>query len=213
MESFNTEETELKVVFQGNTAVGKTSIIERYVKGNFADNTQSTCGAMFFSKVLYYNKDRVKLQLWDTAGQEKFKAITPLYYRDAQGILVVVDANAPIEKFLDQYKDWQNEIKGKADASDYVVCLIANKSDQLSEQQFKIVEDAIKEFAASVKCSYILTSAKSGKNIEGAFGQIVEDWMKKTNLQNFKSQTQDKKKSKLLTSNTVEEPSQSKCAC
>ena len=196
MTDFNTEETELKVVFQGNTSVGKTSIIERYVNGFFGENVQSTCGAMFFSKALYVNNERYKLQLWDTAGQEKFKAITPLYYRDAQGIMICCDITQPVETIIDTLKDWVHEVKENANEKDYVICLVGNKSDQVSDAQLTLIGDTMKKYAASIKCSYLITSAKAGNNIEESFEQIVKDWSGTKNVEEHKSKINDVNKSK-----------------
>ena len=78
-------------MFIGDSSVGKTAIIGRYITGWFEQMTAPTIGSMFFTKNLNVNKKEFELQIWDTAGQERFQSIAPLYYRDAHGVLIVFD--------------------------------------------------------------------------------------------------------------------------
>lgn len=81
----------IKFIFVGDTAVGKTSILSRFLTGSFDYNHEITIGVEFGSKVLTVNKQRIKLQVWDTAGQEEFRSITRSYYRSSAAALVVFD--------------------------------------------------------------------------------------------------------------------------
>lgn len=85
----------LKIVFLGDSGVGKTTILGRYIHRNFEQFTQPTVGTMFFCKKLVKGDKTYELQIWDTAGQEKFRSITPIYFRDAHGVILVCDVTNP----------------------------------------------------------------------------------------------------------------------
>ena len=85
-----------KTVLIGDKSVGKTSIAKRYIENTFNDHTEATIGAAFFSKMVSVSLEDepsvlVKLQIWDTAGEEKFRSLTPMYYKDAAGIIMIYD--------------------------------------------------------------------------------------------------------------------------
>lgn len=83
----------IKFILVGDTAVGKTSILNRFLTGSFDYNHEMTIGVEFGSKILTVNKQRIKLQVWDTAGQEEFRSITRSYYRSSAAALVVYDVS------------------------------------------------------------------------------------------------------------------------
>lgn len=84
----------LKVVLVGDTKVGKSCILSRFVQGTFDRDIPATIGAAFFTKVLTTSSGNVRLQLWDTAGQEKFRSLTPMYYRSAAVAVLVYDVTS-----------------------------------------------------------------------------------------------------------------------
>ena len=109
------EEKKCKLVFIGDSGVGKTSIINRFVKGKFENNIASTNGATFANKKIIYNDKNICLQfdIWDTAGQEQFKSLTKFFYKDA-GIAVLVYDITRIESFNSLKNFWMKQLKNNS---------------------------------------------------------------------------------------------------
>ena len=99
-----------KIVVVGDSAVGKTSIVARYINDTFYPNNESTIGAAFFSKVIE-SRDGIKdkIEIWDTAGQERYRSLVPMYYREAAGALIVYDVT--IKGSLQNAQDWVKDIR------------------------------------------------------------------------------------------------------
>jgi Ras-related protein Rab-6A len=120
------EVAKFKIIFLGDQGVGKSSILNRFAQDKFEQNYQATIGLDFHSKNVTINNTSVRLLLYDTAGQEKFKSLIPMYIRDANIIIVVYDITSK-----DSYihtGHWLNEVKDlKRD--DAIFCLIGNKVD------------------------------------------------------------------------------------
>jgi small GTP-binding protein len=94
------DELMLKIVVIGNTATGKTNITTRYIKNEFNEGSKATIGVEFFSKTMSVHSRNIKITLWDTAGQEKYKALSKVYYKGASGILIVYSIN-DTQSYLD----------------------------------------------------------------------------------------------------------------
>ena len=164
-----------KLILIGNSCVGKSSIIQRYIQKTFNDEYTCTIGVDFFMKTLDINDNLIKLQLWDTAGTEKFKSITTGYYRGANAAFVVFDLTSRIS--FDSVSDWiQNYYNYSNPNSEKNVVLIGNKSD-LKENR-EISDEEINKFAINNNIKYFETSAKNGNNIEECFYYIAEKLMK-----------------------------------
>eukprot|EP01084_Bolivina_argentea_P276521 471837_1 len=162
-----------KLVFIGDEAVGKTSIITRYVNGEFDDNYEATIGVDFLTKTTFKNNDsRVKLQLWDTAGQERFRSLIPSYIRNTHCVCLVFDITS--KKSFDNIDFWYHKMAEYcANTSKIQVVLVANKADLHSQRQVSF--EQAKEKAEQLKINYILEmSAKSGFNVEELFHRIVD---------------------------------------
>lgn len=123
---------EIKIVFVGNSGVGKTSIINRYINDTFREKEQMTCGVMYFSRTVETRGVAYKLNIWDTAGQERFKAVTGIYFKDAQGVIIVGDLSDD-NNYMDSIKKWYEEIKEKGD-KDCVMVMVGNKSDMIEDE-------------------------------------------------------------------------------
>ena len=164
-----------KLILIGNSCVGKSSIIQRYIQKTFNDEYTCTIGVDFFMKTLDINDNLIKLQLWDTAGTEKFKSITTGYYRGANAAFVVFDLTSRIS--FDSVSDWiQNYYNYSNPNSEKNVVLIGNKSD-LKENR-EISDEEIYKFSINNNIKYFETSAKNGNNIEECFYYIAEKLMK-----------------------------------
>lgn len=156
-----------KVVLVGTTHTGKTSIVQRYVNGQFMINSVSSMQAAFFQKSMTINSKEQPLEIWDTAGQERFRSLTPMYYRDARVAIVVfdiTDANS-----FSKAKQWINELKTTRGDTISLI-LVGNKSD-LDFIRVVQMQEA-RQYAALLDIPYYETSAKTGINIEDLFMQV-----------------------------------------
>ena len=165
-----------KMILIGDSGVGKTNILSRYINNTFSEATKSTVGVELGTKVEEYNNTKIKVQIWDTAGQERYKSITSAYYKGAKGAFVVYDLTrratfTNIEKWIGELKTCGNE--------DVFILLIGNKSD-LKDKRQVTGEEAAKK-AEELKVAYCETSALEGYNIDFAFDTVVEEVAKKNN--------------------------------
>ena len=172
--SNNKEEIQLKLITLGDPGVGKTSIIRRYAYNIFDENSLATVGINYVFKDVTIkskkNNIKIKLKLIDTAGQEKYKAITTTYFKNADGVFFVYSLEDELT-FTDM-KEWIklfNENNGKSDIPKY---LIGNKSDLNKDYDRK----AIDEFTNNNFISkFYMTSALDKTNIDEAVQKIVEE--------------------------------------
>ena len=108
MFSGNNEGKIFKVVLIGGSSVGKSSIVSKFIFNEFNENQYSTIGAAFITKTIVIDNINVKLELWDTAGQEKFDSLVPMYYRNAHAVIVVYDVTD--KETFDRAKRWITQI-------------------------------------------------------------------------------------------------------
>jgi len=120
-----------KVVLIGDSGVGKTNIMSRYIKDEFSIETKTTVGVEFGAKKLEINGTNIKAQIWDTAGQERYKSITNAYYKGAKGALIVFDITRPSS--FESVDKWITELKSKCDV-DVSIIMIGNKCDLENER-------------------------------------------------------------------------------
>ncbi len=120
-----------KVVLIGDSGVGKTNIMSRYIKDEFSIETKTTVGVEFGAKKLEINGNNIKAQIWDTAGQERYKSITNAYYKGAKGALIVFDITRPSS--FESVDKWITELKSKCDV-DVSIIMIGNKCDLENER-------------------------------------------------------------------------------
>mmetsp|Transcript_82996 Transcript_82996/g.230521 ORF Transcript_82996/g.230521 Transcript_82996/m.230521 type:complete len:212 (-) Transcript_82996:35-670(-) len=158
-----------KLVFLGEQAVGKTSVITRFMYDTFDNNYQATIGIDFLSKTMYLEDRTVRLQLWDTAGQERFRSLIPSYIRDSSGAIVVYDITNK-SSFLNTAK-WIEDVRSER-GSDVVIVLVGNKTDLNDRRQVSVEEG--EEKAKENGVMFIETSAKMGHNIKQLFRQLAQ---------------------------------------
>ena len=160
----------LKVVLVGDTKVGKSCVLSRFVQGTFDRNMPATIGAAFLTKVITTSTGPVRLQLWDTAGQEKFRSLAPMYYRSSAVAIMVYDVTS--KESLDSLDDWATEISDKAPHNIKFV-VIGNKIDMADQRV--ISTDEGKNIAQQLGASLFgETSAKTGEGINEIFNKIAE---------------------------------------
>ncbi|CAD2103754.1 ras-related protein Rab-5B, putative [Plasmodium vinckei lentum] len=161
------EDKKVKVVLLGDSGVGKSSIALYLCHGRFSDSHQVTIGAAFLHHTIHLkNGETMKLHIWDTGGQERFRAMAPLYYRDAYGAVVVYDSNNP-ESF-NSLKYWINEIKSSGPRN-CCITVVANKKDLPQ----KINSEMVMKFCKEQHVSFIECSAKTGENIKTLFERLA----------------------------------------
>mmetsp|Transcript_14551 Transcript_14551/g.35478 ORF Transcript_14551/g.35478 Transcript_14551/m.35478 type:complete len:203 (-) Transcript_14551:453-1061(-) len=165
-----------KVVLLGEGRVGKTSLCLRYVNNVFSDKQKSTITATYLDKFLNIGKKSVKLMIWDTAGQERFHALGPIYYRDANGALLVYDITD--RDSFTKVRHWVKELR-KIVGKDIVLCIVGNKIDM--EKKRQVDKDEALKYAEQVGAVHCLASAKSGRGVEQAFLELTKGLLKKTN--------------------------------
>ncbi|XP_025412193.1 ras-related protein Rab5-like [Sipha flava] len=156
-----------KLVFMGSQGVGKSSIITRYIKGDYRKECEATIGASFMYAKVTIRDYTITLKVWDTAGQERFRSLVPMYYRNSDAIAVVFDVSDR-ESFR-QVKSWINEVKKNTDTP-VVYYVVGNKTD-LVDSRIITYEEA-KEFATSVDAHYWETSVYSNSGIQDLFTNI-----------------------------------------
>jgi Ras-related protein Rab-1A len=151
---------EFKVLIIGDSSVGKSSILNRYVDNKFDEVFISTIGVDFKIKKLNVDNKDIKLQIWDTAGQERFKAIIRSYFKSSNGILMVYDITT--RHSFNHLKDWYETINTYCDTKYLKLMVVGNKIDRHYFRQVMPEEGA--EFANAIGASYIEVSAKMYNN-------------------------------------------------
>ena len=150
--------------------VGKSNILGRYLRHEFRQDTKSTVGVEFGSKKLILENSSIKLQIWDTAGQEHYRSITSAYYKGSKGCFIVYDITN-LQSFEDIGK-WYEEIKRSGDKGVSII-LVGNKCDL--EKERKVSTEMGKNKAKEMNCAFYETSALNNTMIEEVFKAICED--------------------------------------
>ena len=158
-----------KVLMIGDSGVGKSALLMRFCQGSFdPSKLQNTIGVDFNTKILTTaDSKRVKLQLWDSAGSERFRTLTPSYYRGAHGVLLVYDITK-LQSFQSVEQYWLPEVRRHAaDSSKLPTLLIGNKSDLASTER-AVEEKTAKAFASPQQqdLPFVETSAKMAVNVD-----------------------------------------------
>ena len=158
-----------KILLLGDSSVGKTCFLMRYTDNTFQDIHMSTIGLDYKLKnVQLENGKMVKIQVWDTAGQDRFRSITKNYYKGAHGIVLIYDVTE--NKSFENVKNWMNQIK--EEISDKVsIILIGNKIDD--EEHRKVTTEQGESMAKEFGIMFFECSAKTGENIDGIFNDLV----------------------------------------
>lgn len=159
--------TKYKVVVIGDTSVGKSSILSRFVHNSFSDYGEHTIGAAFLSKKIVNNNNEViKFDLWDTAGQERYRSLVPMYYRDASVVIIVYDITS-MDTFINA-KIWAAESYEETQENS-IIAIVGNKSDKYANREVNF-----EEVQTLSCCIHKEVSAKTGAGIEELFREIGE---------------------------------------
>jgi len=160
---------QFKLVLLGESAVGKSSLVLRFVKGQFLDYQESTIGAAFLTQTVCLNDTTVKFEIWDTAGQERYHSLAPMYYRGAQAAIVVYDITS-YDSF-DRAKKWVKELQRQGNPN-IVIALAGNKVDLAQKRTVEIEES--QAYAEENGILFMETSAKTAANVNELFVAIAK---------------------------------------
>jgi small GTP-binding protein len=184
----------VKVVIIGEPGVGKTSIYNRFLFNKFDTNSIPTTGASYCQKVINIDKYNLKINfdIWDTAGQEKFRSLNKIFYKDADVALFIYDITR--ESSYKEIKTfWINELSTYSN-EDIIKVLVGNKSDLYFDE--KISEEEARTMADEKKCMFRYTSALNSSGIDELFEAIGEKFLEtndESNEKSFKINRNDKK--------------------
>ena len=156
-----------KVVFLGETSVGKSSIVMRFVRDEFLEAHEPTIGAAFLSKTIKLDDGNVKMEIWDTAGQERYRSLAPMYYRGAKAAFVVYDITNK-DSFI-KAKDLINEVIQNGDP-DVIIVLFGNKIDMQQNREVEREEGI--SYAEEHGFIFSEISAKTSENIQDAIVKV-----------------------------------------
>ena len=158
-----------KVMMLGDASVGKTSLTLRYISGFFLEDLKLTIGVDFYSKSVDYNDKKVKLQIWDFGGEERFRFLLTQYLKGANGVLFLYDITR--SETLDHFPDWLQIIR--ENSGDIPIILIGSKLD-LDEIREVKEDDGILATKKYNLASFLELSSKTGENVEKSFQVITE---------------------------------------
>ena len=167
-----------KILTIGESGVGKTCILRRFVENKFLKNHLATIGIDFKTKTLTINNREIKLKIWDTAGEDRFRNITNQYYKGADGIVLVYDVTE--ETSYERIKDWMDQILSNTQREEISLVLLGNKCDV--EPRIVTEEQGIK-MAQELKIKYFETSALTGLGIKEAFEELAKDIMQRKGVE------------------------------
>ena len=167
------EDYKLKVVVVGDSGVGKTNLIKRFISNTFSANTKATVGVEFLYKSYKINEQAFKVEIWDTAGQERYKSITAAYYKGAKGALVVYDTTQ--KSSFENVDKWMTEIKERG-SPDIKIMLVGNKIDLVDEREVKREEGLSK--AKNYEIPMMEASALDSTNVKEAFFDLLKEMYK-----------------------------------
>merc|ERR1712070_489824 len=166
---------QFKLVLLGDSAVGKSSLVLRFVRGQFFEYQESTIGAAFLTQTVTLQDTTVKFEIWDTAGQERYHSLAPMYYRGAAAAIVVYDITN--RDTFQRAKQWVKELQRQGNPN-IVIALAGNKSDLNSKR--KVEPEEAESYASDNGIFFMETSAKTATNVNELFVAIARKLPKNT---------------------------------
>lgn len=158
-----------KLVLLGDTAVGKSCLVVRFVRDEFFEFQEPTIGAAFLTQTITLEDATVKFEIWDTAGQERYRSLAPMYYRGAAAAIVVYDITN--KESFNGAKSWVKELQRRGDPN-VIIALAGNKADM--EAKRKIDFEEAHQYAQENGILHLETSAKSASNVRALFQEIAQ---------------------------------------
>ncbi|XP_028668727.1 ras-related protein Rab-24 [Erpetoichthys calabaricus] len=182
------QRVDAKVVMLGKEYVGKTSLVERYVHNRFLVGPyQNTIGAAFVAKPIHVGEKIVTLGIWDTAGSERYEAMSRIYYRGAKAAIVCYDLTD--SSSFQRAKFWVKELQNCEEHCKIYLC--GTKSDLVEDDRSmrKVDFHDVQDYADEIKAQLFETSSKSGHNVDELFQKVAEDY---DQLYSFQQMTEEK---------------------
>lgn len=177
-----------KVILLGEVAVGKTSILSRFVEDRFTQEYKCNVGVEFKVKSIFLDeKTGADLQIWDTCGEERYRTLTRQYYRDACGVILIFDLTN--KNSFDKLSTWLEDISDNGPKETNIL-IIGNKSDLVDERRVNFNEAY--NFASKNNIQYIEVSAKTGNNVGLLFENLTKIMVKKEQASEKKTKNEDK---------------------
>ena len=171
----NNYELLYKIIIIGDTCVGKSNILSRYLKDEFREDSKSTVGVELGTKFLKVKDVGTKIQIWDTAGQERYRSITSSYYKGSHGCFIVYDITS--ESSFENVDKWYQQAQKEA-SKDVSIILVGNKCDL--EDQRKVSKEKGEEKARQWNIPFFETSALSKIKIDDIFTEMVNNIFERT---------------------------------
>lgn len=160
---------QVKLVLLGEAAVGKSSLVLRFVNNEFQENKEPTIGAAFLTQKCKLEDKVIKFEIWDTAGQERFHSLAPMYYRNAQAAIVTYDITKPAS--LDKAKSWVKELQRQANPN-IIIALVGNKLDLVASRA--VPTEEAQAYANESGLLFMEASAKTGEFVMEVFTEIAK---------------------------------------
>ena len=198
----------IKCALLGNSEVGKTCIITRYVKGMFREKSMSTIGANSTEKILQRGKNEYTLNLWDTAGQEKYQSLGKYFYKDAYIIILVYDITSQ-DSLEGLKKRWYPDLQIYGENC-VVMAVVGNKADLFENDNLANEEEA-RDFANEIGAIFELVSAKNGSNVDKLFDKLLDRFLEEDIQEKVKEINKSKKVNTSFDIVVVEEKKKKKC--
>jgi Ras-related protein Rab-11A len=202
----------LKIVLIGDSGVGKTNLLSRFTKDTFSEDTRNTIGVDFFAHDIIICDKKIKAQFWDTAGQEKYRAISSSYYKNAHGAILVYDITH--RESFDNLNNWLEELKEHGE-KDIKIIVLGNKCDLDSQRQISKEDGA--NLSEQQSTFFMETSAKTNVNdcVGQAFQILLQEIVKR--LENEKKLVFENQKelisSKNINQRTTEKSNGDRSCC
>ena len=173
-ENNSEDEKEIKVILLGNSGVGKTSIINRYVNNVYNSNCETTLGSTYSTREVIKDNVIYKLNLWDTTGQEKYHSITNLFIKGSSIVILVYSID--LLSSFEGLNYWYNSIKENLEGNNYVLAVVGSKSDLINEEEEVVSEDEAKNFAKERNAIFKLVSSKEDPvGINNLFDMLLDE--------------------------------------
>eukprot|EP01061_Rhynchopus_euleeides_P045588 TRINITY_DN826_c0_g1_i1.p1 TRINITY_DN826_c0_g1~~TRINITY_DN826_c0_g1_i1.p1 ORF type:complete len:213 (+),score=89.99 TRINITY_DN826_c0_g1_i1:113-751(+) len=169
-----------KLLMVGCSGAGKSSLLSRFAEDVFDEELSTTIGVDFKVKYMKEAGKTVKLMIWDTAGQEKFKTLTSSYYRGAHGVVFVYDVTDASS--FDRLDSWMEEVETFKSYPDMVKVLVGNKLDLIGSRKREVDEGMAREFARNHGMMWIEASAKTRQGVSQAFAEMVSKLLESESL-------------------------------
>ena len=178
---------DFKIIIVGDSATGKTSIIERYTKGTFTENRVATISPEFSTKVIKSNNIFFRFNFWDLPGQDRNFALTKVFCKDSNGIILCCDISN--ENSRENLKQWDNSIKNIYDIKNIPKIILENKCDLLKdEKHYNDNIEPLRQISNELDCiNFFRTSALNGYNIEKSIDYLINVCIKRVEERDIKS--------------------------